>query len=343
MRTTNLRDYLFSAPSAVPHGESLNNLILRISEAAAALSLRIADGCIREDLAAGNSSNIHGEVQKHLDVLANEAFADAARISSVAYVLSEESEDVLLLNPDAMLALAIDPLDGSSNIAVNAAIGTIFSIVPTIAGEPQATFNQGGRKQLAAGYVIYGAQVQLIITLGHGTHEFTLDRNSQEFVKTGELKISEDTSEFAINVSNYRHWLTGYRNYIDDCLEGESGPRAKNFNMRWLAALVGETHRILTRGGIFMYPVDSRKNYEYGRLRLNYECSPIAFLIEQAGGSATDGHIPILDVVSSTVHQRSGFCFGASGEIAQLSGYLKNDAESESPLFGHRGLFQGRA
>jgi fructose-1,6-bisphosphatase I len=200
---------------------------------------------------------------------------------------------------------------------------------------------QPGLKQFAAGYVLYGAQTQLVLTTGDGTVVFTLDPTRGEYIKTGNLEIGRQSAEFAINMSNYRHWDDGVRNYIDDCLKGVEGPLGKNYNMRWLAAVMAEAHRILHRGGIFIYPPDKRESYGKGRLRLVYEANPIAFLIEQAGGHATDGLNRILELVPHSPHQRTGLVFGSTEEVTRLGGYLSRGADSTSPLFGQRGLFRG--
>ena len=311
-----------------------------LANAAMALAAQIANGEMAAELKAEGKANVHGEVQKHLDVIADEAFKLAATKSPVAWLLSEEWDEVVTLKANGTLALAIDPLDGSANIAINSTIGTIFAFYEANRSSGEASFLQQGRKLLAAGYVVYGAQTELVVSLGDGTHFFTLNGKRTKFVGTGRAKIPSETQEFAVNASNYRHWPSGYRAYVDDCIEGQDGVLGKNYNMRWLAAVVGEAHRILRRGGIFIYPADSRKGYEHGRLRLIYECAPIAFLIEQAGGSATNGQRPILDILPTNVHQRCGLCFGSSQELQRLAGYIAGMEEKEAPLFGKRGLFR---
>jgi len=271
---------------------------------------------------------------------------EALQEAPVAYLVSEELEDPLVMQRTAPLYVAIDPLDGSSNIETNAAVGTIFSIFPAVTDENttvDAGVLQPGVNQLAAGYCIYGPQTSLILTLGNGTHIFTLDPVEDEFrLTTADVRISETTREFAINVSNFRHWDRHVRAYIDDCLAGEEGHRQSNYNMRWIASLVAECQRILARGGIFLYPGDARKGYAHGRLRLLYECSPIAFLVEQAGGGATTGKQRILEVTPENIHQRVPMIFGSSREIRRVERYYaERDMHGErSQLFNKRGLFR---
>lgn len=333
MTAKTLATYLESknAPDAVAM------TVLSLAAACANLSRLIARGNIDTNLAAGLGGNVQGEQQKQLDVIANDMMIEAARAAPVAVVLSEEIEAPVLLDAGRPIALAIDPLDGSSNIETNAAIGTIFALLPATEGD---SFLQPGSRQLAAGYVMYGPQTQLALTIGKGTAVFTLDAASGAFILTAEPGINPEAAEFAINASNYRHWDEGARRYVDECLEGADGPRGKNFNMRWLAALVGEAHRILMRGGVFIYLRDKRKGYGEGRLRLIYEASPIAWLIEQAGGSATDGTSRILDLTPASHHQRIGLVFGASEEVALIGECLASPAARSAPLFSQRGLFR---
>ncbi len=321
-------------------GQSLDlvETIAAMASAGLEISRVIAGGTAADDLAAGGENNIHGEMQKRLDVIAHNAFADAARKAPVAWLLSEEQDDVIAINPKGTLALALDPLDGSSNIAVNGAMGTIFSILPAKA-DGSKSFLQPGSSQLAAGYLVYGAQTQMALTLGHGTHLFALDPASGTFIASGKAQIRSDIADFSINMSNYRHWPAAYRNFVHDCLKGAAGPLARDYNMRWLGAAVGEAHRILRGGGLYMYPADARKGNEQGRLRHIYECSPIALLMREAGGLATDGIEPILDLVPSGIHARCGLCFGSANEMKRLHTYLAAGKTEASPLFNKRGLF----
>lgn len=314
-------------------------LLDRIAQVARGLSRRIARGPL-EGHGGTVGENSDGDVQKALDLIADEAFAAALKDGPVRWYASEEREDVAELNPRGTLALAIDPLDGSSNIDVNVSIGTIFSILPATE-DPLASFLRPGTDQLAAGYVIYGPQTALVLTLGEGTRLYILDPETRRFeLVTARLEIPAVSSEFAINVANYRHWDAPVRAYIDDCLAGETGPRAKNFNMRWVASLVAETHRIVSRGGIFLYPADARKNYRRGRLRHVYECAPIAMLIEQAGGAATDGCDRILDRVPQSLHERTPFVFGTADKVHRVAAYHDLPHEEVAALFGRRGLFR---
>lgn len=281
----------------------------------------IAKGPLAGALGAGVGENTDGDQQKALDVMADEMFMAALGATGVRFYASEEQEHVEELNPAGRYALAIDPLDGSSNIDVNVSVGTIFSIFEAV-DDAEASFLRKAREQIAGGYVIYGPATALVVTFGDGTMMFTLDPESGRFILTEDrMRIRDTTNEFAINASNYRHWSKPVRAYIDDCLAGETGPRDRNYNMRWVASLVAEAHRILSRGGVFLYPGDARPGYENGRLRMVYECAPIAFLIEQAGGKATDGHDPILEQGAGALHARTPFVFGPSEMVDRVAIY----------------------
>ncbi|YBV97908.1 class 1 fructose-bisphosphatase [Phyllobacteriaceae bacterium JZ32] len=293
-----------------------------------------------------NGRNADGDAQKDLDVFADDMFLDAMRHAPVALYGSEELDQPAVLDPRAPLAIAIDPLDGSSNIDTNVSLGTIFSILP-VAGEPVsepvATFFQEGRRQLAAGFFIYGPQLALVLTVGSGTHIFVFSTRLGTFVQAySGIAMAPRTQEFAINAANYRQWDEAVRLYIDDCLKGTEGPRAKDFNMRWIASLVAEAYRILVRGGVFLYPGDRRKGYGAGRIRLVYEANPIAFLIEQAGGAATDTVNPILDLVPQNMHQRVPLVFGSAREVQRIGRYHTEPSNigERAPLFSNRGLFR---
>ncbi|WP_343079475.1 class 1 fructose-bisphosphatase [Ostreiculturibacter nitratireducens] len=304
------------------------------------LALRIARGPIGGALGATVGSNTDGDQQKALDLIADEAFAAALEGTGVRWYASEEREDVAAMDPEGTLALAIDPLDGSSNIDVNVSIGTIFSVFEA-KDDADASFLRRADEQIAAGYVIYGPQTALLVTFGDGVQHYVLDPETRSFTLVNRsLRIPEKSSEFAINASNYRHWSAPIRAYIDDCLAGDTGPRAKNFNMRWVASLVAETHRILTRGGIFLYPADSRNGYQHGRLRMVYECAPIAMLVEQAGGRATDGCDAILEKTASALHARTPFVFGTAEKVNRVCAYHDLPEGEVSALFGSRGLFR---
>lgn len=307
---------------------------------AADLADTISRGALGGQLGASVGDNSDGDVQKALDVMADEAFASALKGTGVRWYASEEQETVNEIDVDGTLALAIDPLDGSSNIDVNVSIGTIFGIQPALE-DGEATFLREGRHLIAAGYFIFGPQTALVASFGNGARLFIFDRRAKSFVETDVAPcVPELSSEYAINASNYRHWSKPVRAYIEDCLAGTEGPRGKDFNMRWVASLVAETHRIVTRGGIFLYPGDAREGYERGRLRLVYECAPIAFLVEQAGGRATNGIDPVLDQVPEHLHARTPFVFGTTEKVDRVTSYHDLPEAEVSALFGNRGLFR---
>ena len=290
--------------------------------------------------------NADGDRQTELDVLADRMFLAAARRAPVAFYASEELAEPRFIEPTRPLALAIDPLDGSSNVELNLSFGTIFAILPALASdgpEPYATFLQPGRCQLAAGLLIYGPQLTLVLSVGEGTHVFQNSARAGGFVLfKSPAQISALAFEFAINASNYRHWDDSIRLYFDDCVKGVRGPRARDFNMRWLASLVVETYRILMRGGVFLYPADKRAGYGRGRLRLLYEANPVAFIVEQAGGAASNGIDAILSLTPESLHQRVPLIFGSKREVAKLTRYHTDPSAigERSPLFAERGLFR---
>lgn len=317
------------------------DVIERIAVVVAGLSLCIAksapEDALHQDMQSDGGG---GDAQKALDVIADDAFCAALTGSQVRYLVSEEQEAALTLNLDGDLALAIDPLDGSSNIDVNAPIGSIFALYP--AGRtPEESFLRPGFEMCGAGYAIYGPQCCLILTFGEGVQKYLLDPETRCFNLVGNgLSIARKSWEFAINASNYRHWSRPIRVWVDDCMAGASGPREKNFNMRWLASLVGETHRILTRSGVFLYPADSRRGYERGRLRYLYECAPIAFIIEQAGGLATDALNRTLAHTPQSLHERSPFVFGSADNVARVASYHDLPEAETTALFSNRSLFR---
>lgn len=332
-------------------GDAVRGEVVTVVRAIAATSIKMR-GLIYQGISgdgsapARNTANATGDVQKELDIQADALFLEALRAAPIAHYGSEELEHPVTLNPAARLAIAIDPLDGSSNIDINAPIGTIFSILPAITdGEDAAerTFRQPGRAQLGAGFVIYGPQLALVLTLGSGTHIFVFSSRLGGFVELrGSVVVDKRAREFAINTSNYRHWDEPVQLYVDDCLKGADGPRGRDFNMRWNACLVGEAYRILMRGGAFLYPADQRSGYGQGRLRLVYEANPIAMLIEQAGGRATNAVEAILDLVPATLHQKTPLVFGAEHEVARIARYHTEPSliGERAPLFGTRGLFR---
>lgn len=320
--------------------ENLRPLMQSIAEASISLARLISRNGIEHKLGAdADSANAGGDSQKALDVWADELFAKAARAGGVRHYASEEQDHAVTLDEGGAWALAIDPLDGSSNIDTNVSIGTIFAIFPA-AETGDASFLRPMTEQVGAGYVIYGPQTALVVTLGQGVQRYALDLDLGAFVLVDpQVSIPQESNEFAVNASNYRHWPKPIRAYVDDCVAGVDGPRGKNFNMRWIASLVAEAHRIFVRGGVFLYPADDRKGYERGRLRLLYECAPIAMLCAQAGGGATDGTDPILSMRCETLHQRTPFIFGTRAKVARIAAY-HDMPEIESALFGRRGLFR---
>ncbi|HSW18399.1 MAG TPA: class 1 fructose-bisphosphatase, partial [Ramlibacter sp.] len=293
-----LTRYLVEKQRIDGHIPSQLRLLLEVvARACKGISQAVNKGALGGVLGTAGSENVQGEVQKKLDIIANEVLIEANEWGGhLAAMASEEMDSIYLVPnryPQGEYLLMFDPLDGSSNIDVNVSIGTIFSVMkkPEGAGVHEKDFLQPGSRQVAAGYCVYGPQTTLVLTVGDGVAMFTLDREQGSFVLTEEdVKIPDDTQEFAINMSNMRHWDEPVRRYIDECLAGKEGPRGKNFNMRWIASMVADVHRILCRGGIFMYPWDKREPEKPGKLRLMYEANPMSWLIEQAGGAATNGH-----------------------------------------------------
>ncbi len=307
----------------------LRLLIEVVARACKAISIAIGKGALGNVLGNAGSTNIQGEAQKKLDVLSNEILLEANEWGGhLAALASEEMDDPHLIPhryPKGNYLLVFDPLDGSSNIDVNISVGTIFSVLRCADGvtEPSAAdFLQPGTRQVAAGYTVYGPSTLLVLTLGNGVHQFTLDREVGSFVLTGrDLRIPDDTSEFAINMSNHRHWEPPMRRYVDELLAGRTGPRGRDFNMRWVASMVADVHRILTRGGIFMYPLDAKCAAQGGKLRLLYEANPMGMIVEQAGGAASTGRGRILDHEPAALHQRVPVVLGARNEVERVELY----------------------
>ena len=304
--------------------DSTRLAVAQTVQAIAAVSIEvaaiIAEGELEGALDETVGENTDGDAQKALDVRANELFIDALKKAPVAVLGSEESDEAVPMAKGASLAITLDPLDGSSNIATNVSVGSIFAIYPALEGTSLgASLLQQGDCQLGAGFVIYGPQTTLALTLRDGTHVFTLSRRRGGYWRTRpDIAIPADRAEYAINGSNARHWSPPVREYIDECLAGETGPRGKNFNTRWVASLVAEAFRIFTRGGVFLYPGDQRRGYADGRLRLVYEANPISLLVEEAGGSATDGQNRILELKPTELHQRTPFVFGSADEVGEI-------------------------
>ncbi len=336
------------------HNE-LGALLIDVAAAVKTISAMVAKGALGGNLGALDSTNVQGEVQKKLDVLTNEAILHHCEWGGqLAGMASEEMDDPYPIPneyPRGRYLLIFDPLDGSSNSDVNVSVGTIFSIFarPTAGDAEPGDYLRPGCEQVAAGYAIYGPSTMMVLTLGNGTHGFTLDRESGNFILTHPgIRVPEDTNEFAINTSNERFWEPPVQRYVSECKAGKTGVRGVDFNMRWIASMVAEVHRILIRGGIFMYPKDSKDPSKPGRLRLLYEANPMAMLIEQAGGAASTGRQRILDVQPEALHQRVPVILGSKNEVERLERYHRDyddgsDRPFVSPLFAERSLFRDEA
>ncbi len=307
----------------------LRLLLEVVARACKRISISVNKGALGDVLGSASSENVQGEVQKKLDIIANEVLIEANEWGgALAAMASEEMEGIYVVPnryPQGEYLLLFDPLDGSSNIDVNVSIGTIFSVLrkpDEHEGVSEKDFLQPGHQQVAAGYCVYGPQTTLVLTVGDGVAMFTLDREQGSWVLTAEdVRIPEDTKEFAINMSNMRHWAPPVKRYIDECLAGKTGPRGKDFNMRWIASMVADVHRILTRGGVFMYPWDQREPEKPGKLRLMYEANPMGFLVEQAGGAATNGRQRILDIEPGKLHERVSVILGSKNEVERVTAY----------------------
>lgn len=333
------------------HGE-LGALLIDVAAAVKTISALVAKGALAGSHGALDSTNVQGEVQKKLDVLTNEAILRHCEWGGQLAGMASEEMDAPYRIPDpyprGRYLLLFDPLDGSSNSDVNVSVGTIFSILRrSAAGDAEpGDFLRPGSEQVVAGYAIYGPSTMIVLTLGAGTHAFTLDRESGNFILTHSgIRIPEDTREYAINTSNARFWEPPVQRYVSECKAGRSGVRGVDFNMRWIASMVAEVHRILMRGGIFLYPKDSKDPPLPGRLRLLYEANPMAMLIEQAGGAASTGRGRILDVAPVTLHQRVPVVLGSKNEVERVGRYHRDydngsDRPYESPLFSERSLYR---
>jgi fructose-1,6-bisphosphatase I len=305
----------------------LRLLLEVVARACKSISHAVNKGALGGVLGSAETENVQGEVQKKLDIIANEVLIEANEWGGhLAAMASEEMDSIYMVPnryPQGEYLLLFDPLDGSSNIDVNVSIGTIFSVLRKVGhtrGVSEEDFLQPGKHQAAAGYCVYGPQTTLVLTLGNGVAMFTLDRETGSWVLTAtEVRIPEETKEFAINMSNQRHWAEPVTRYIGECLQGKDGPRGKDFNMRWVASMVADVHRILTRGGVFMYPWDKREPNKPGKLRLMYEANPMAWLVEQAGGAATNGHQRILDIQPTELHQRVSVFLGSKNEVERVT------------------------
>ena len=307
----------------------LRLLLEVVARACKSISHAVNKGALGGVLGSTESENVQGEIQKKLDIIANEVLIEANEWGGhLAGMASEEMDGIYVVPnryPKGEYLLLFDPLDGSSNIDVNVSIGTIFSVLKMPEddrGVDEGDFLQKGSQQVAAGYCVYGPQTTLVLTVGDGVAMFTLDREQGSFVLTQEnVRIPEDTKEFAINMSNMRHWDEPVKRYIDECLQGKDGPRGKDFNMRWIASMVADVHRILTRGGIFIYPWDRKDPGKAGKLRLMYEANPMGLLVEQAGGAASTGREDILSLRPTQLHQRVPVFLGSKKEVEAAVGY----------------------
>lgn len=331
--TITLTQYLDTAQQNQTAGQidkAMRTLILAISKVSQDISAAVHKGALGGVLGSAESENVQGETQKKLDIIANDLILNAlAQTGVVAGMASEELDHCSPVagHADKPYLVLFDPLDGSSNIDVNVSIGTIFSVLPNPGDTPitDSVFLQPGSAQQAAGYVVYGPQTQLVLTFGQGVVAFTLDREAGEYIQTSEsMTIPEDTKEFAINMSNQRHWYPPVQRYVAELLEGKTGQRGKDFNMRWIASMVADVHRVLTRGGIFMYPKDKRDPSKPGKLRLMYEANPMSLLVEQAGGKSFDATQRILDIQPGELHQRCAVMLGSAHEVQRVSDYHLN-------------------
>ena len=330
MKRVSLTQYLVEEQrlnNSIP--AELRLLIEVVARACKTISHAVGKGALGEVLGSAESENIQGEVQKKLDILSNEILLEANEWGGhLAAMASEEMESIHPIPnryPKGEYMLLFDPLDGSSNIDVNVTIGTIFSVIKAPDGMAMPTekdFMQAGDLQVAAGYAVYGPQTMLVLTTGNGVNCFTLDREMGSWVLTQKnMQIPAETQEFAINASNSRHWYPPVTRYVNEMLAGTTGPLGKDFNMRWIASMVTDVHRILNRGGIFMYPADAREPDKPGKLRLMYEANPMAMIVEQAGGMATDGQQRILAIQPQKLHQRVAVFLGSKNEVARVTGY----------------------
>jgi fructose-1,6-bisphosphatase I/sedoheptulose-1,7-bisphosphatase len=344
----------FLAAQAQSHrdpSDELSAVVLDVATACRQIAEAVRHGALGKASGGAGTVNSQGEKQASLDVIANDIFLRANETSGrVAAMVSEEMETPFAVDGEnGKYLLIFDPLDGSSNIDVNVSIGSIFCVLRASATDGEdlvGTFLQPGYRQVCAGYAIYGPTTMLVVTLGAGVHGFTLEPTLGMFFLTHpSMKIPPSGSEFAINVSNCRFWEPPVKRYIEECLAGKAGPRGKDFNMRWIASLVAEVHRILMRGGVFLYPRDRKDPTKPGRLRLLYEANPVSFIVEQAGGRSISGCDRILEIAPSELHQRIGLIFGAQEEVDRIAAYHREQRipQEDAPLFASRGLFRTSA
>ncbi len=348
---TTLSKFIIEEQRKLEGGAELIALVNDIQTACKYVSSAVARGALADMRGSAGTVNVQGEEQKHLDVIANDIMVSCCEWGGyLAGMVSEEMDapyPIPAKYARGRYLLVFDPLDGSSNLDVNVTVGTIFSVLRAPSGvvDPRAEdFLQPGTQQVCAGYALYGPTAMIVITLGTGVHGFTLDPEIGAYILTHpNLRIAEDTQEFAVNASNQRFWEPPVKRYVEECIAGKSGARGKDFNMRWIASLVAEVHRILMRGGLFMYPKDTKDPSKPGRLRLLYEANPMAMLIEQAGGAASTGRSRVLDVAPTSLHQRVPVILGSRSEVARLERYHaefdRGETAFSSPLFNERSLF----
>jgi fructose-1,6-bisphosphatase I/sedoheptulose-1,7-bisphosphatase len=349
---TTLSKFLIQQLEGIEGSRDLGALLIDVAAAVKTIASMAAKGALGGYLGKAGTENVQGEQQVKLDVASNEVILKSCEWGGlVAGMASEELDDPYPIPaeyPRGRYLLVFDPLDGSSNADVNVSVGTIFSILRHDRKDPPKVedFLQKGIEQVAAGYAIYGPSTMLVLTVGKGTHGFTLDREVGNFILTHPaLRIPEDTSEFAINTSNARFWEIPVHRYVTECQDGKSGERGRDFNMRWVASMVAEVHRILVRGGVFMYPRDTRDPEKPGRLRLMYEASPISFLVEQAGGASSTGRQRLMELLPHQLHQRVPVILGSKNEVERIVRYHWEhdkgiDRRYSSPLFNERSLFR---
>jgi fructose-1,6-bisphosphatase I / sedoheptulose-1,7-bisphosphatase len=354
-RRTTLSKFLIEQLKGSADSNALAALLVDVAAAIKAISAVAAKGALEGNQGSLETQNVQGETQKPLDVLTNEIILRHCDWGGLlAGMVSEEMDEPFAIPAEyerGRYLLLFDPLDGSSNIDLNVAVGTIFSVLTHERADPplHADYLQLGHRQVAAGYAIYGPSTLLVLSVGQGTHGFTLDREIGNFILTHpNLRVPQETSEFAINTSNERFWEPPMQRYVDECKAGKTGPRGRDFNMRWIASMVAEVHRILIRGGVFMYPRDNKAPNKAGRLRLLYEANPMAMLIEQAGGLATTGRGRILDKAPEQIHQRVPVILGSKCEVERIEQYHRefdcgDDQPFVSPLFNERSLFRPEA
>ena len=339
-----LAGYFGGWASGRPAREAVAATVTALATVASQIADLLGQGALAGSLGRATGKRVDTDEQKEIDVLANDRIVEALRSAPVAAVASEEMDAPLLLDAKAPLLVAVDPLDGSSNIEAGASIGMVFTVLPALQhnGEPSA-FLQPGVNQLAGGFFVFGPQTTLAVSVGAGTQIFTLDRGSGMFLLTHpKVEIPLRASEYAVNDSNSRHWDEPIRTYVEDCRRGKEGPRGCDFNMRWTGTPVVDIYRVLSRGGIYLYPGDTRRDFRNGRLRLIYEANPIAWVIEQAGGMASTGRERVLEIVPKSLHERVPVIAGSRNEVEHVM--RLHDGQQirgeRSPLFSRRGLLR---